>query len=107
MAALALLLTYLPTIISVAQDVTTVVNAAKAAGSVYQAVKTSYPDVADIIDKIGAALPPVPGASAIGHLDDITSALFGDTAWIDALRRNDPSLTGGGSAGYNALLGGD
>jgi hypothetical protein len=81
---LILLAQELPQVVSVASEVNTVVNGAKAAGSAYAAVKAEYPKVADLIDKIGAMLPNPSGSPA--HLDFVTESLFGDdlTAYLAA-----------------------
>lgn len=81
MGLLTLILTNLPTIIKVAGDISTVVGAAKATGSVYAAVKQNYPKIADVIDEIGNALPAAAGTSPADHVEGIAQALFVHRAW--------------------------
>jgi hypothetical protein len=80
-AFLFLLLSKLPAIISVASEITAVVNGVKSADSIYSAIKGANPDIAEIIAKLGAIFPNLPGLSFAEHLESIAKALFGLGAW--------------------------
>lgn len=102
---LALLITNLPTILQVAQDVTIVVNGLKAGDSVFEAIKSSFPAVSDAVQEIAKVFPNAPGVSEAEHLDSIAKALFAEFTWspeqLAVLKPFLPANTGGGSLGFN------